>query len=384
MANSSELRYDFWDILKAPRLALSGKKLLAQAGPLWIGYLAYLILTYVAEVSNGESLADAWARSTFFPCINFSSPLWYSTTLWILGVVILIACLDFGNLKAAKLMFEELRGNYFYSAKAAAKDAFSNLLPLWVSAALIILLVVALALVQAVLGLLGLIPGIGPILYAVLYALPFLLWSLFLVFLVFGLTTAIFTLPAIIVAREKETFGATFYIYNIIWSQPLHWLGMTAVGLAFAKLGVWILGYFFMRALQLTNYLTSLFTGGRLRDILTAAYNMLEPGRPFVDFMTTLYPGSSIRYDWIHFPGQVVLSGSDQIAAIIIAICTVALLIVILSYGINIVTSSQLLAFLIIHYREDRIKLTEDPSRHEREPNEIVPDKPKNGGIAAP
>ncbi|MBK7091126.1 MAG: hypothetical protein IPH59_05320 [bacterium] len=58
MATNSELRYDFWDILKAPRMALSGKCLLAQAQPLAFGYAAYFVFAYLALLIDGQQLSS--------------------------------------------------------------------------------------------------------------------------------------------------------------------------------------------------------------------------------------------------------------------------------------------------------------------------------------
>lgn len=359
-------------------MALSGKSLLALARPLGFGYLCYFLCAYGAMTLSGQPLRYSWEAHGLFPLCGLGLVPWYAQALWYLGIAIVIALYDFGSLTVAKLGFEELRGNYFFAAKDAARDAWGNLLPLWVSGGLVLLLIVVLAALQGLLSLVTLIPGIGEILYAVLYVVPFFLWSLFLVFLAFGLTTAIFTLPAIIVAREKDTFGATFYIYNVIWTQPLRWLGMTASGLVLAKIGVFVLGYFFMRAIQLTNFLAGWFGGEKIQNILMAAANLLEPARPTLRFLTTLYPGSSIGYDWINTSGQYQASGSEYVAAVIIAVGVVGILIVVLSYGINIITNSQLLAFLLVVYKEDKVKLTEDSSQRVPEPNEILPEKPQS------
>ncbi len=388
MATNSELRYDFWDILKAPRMALSGKCLLAQARPLAYGYVAYFVLAYSALLIDGQPLSSAWQQHGLFPLLGLELRHWYSLAIWVLGIVVVVGLYDYGNLVVAKLGFERLRGNHFYASSEAAKDARSNLLPLWVSGGLVLLLIAVLAAVQGVVSLVALVPGIGGILYAILYVVPFFLWSLFLVFLAFGLTTSILTLPAIIVAREKETFGATFYIYNVIWTQPLRWLGMTATGLVLAKIGIFVIGYFFARALQLTNFLAAWFGGEKVNSILVNAYLMLEPIDDVISFFTTLYPGSCVSYDPMlpiaynlsKFDWLSSISGTEQAAAVIIAVGVLGILILMLSYGINIVTNSQLLAFLLVVYSEDRIKLTEDATNRASEPNEILPEKPQSDG----
>lgn len=376
MASISDLRYDFKDILKAPRVALSGKNLLAQARPLFIGYLLYLVFTYLALVADGETFSNAWQSHGLLPLLGLDLEYWYSYALWIAGFVAIAVAYDLGNLTVGKLAFEELRGDYFFPRKEAAKDARGNLLPFYVSGGLLVILIIVLAAIQGLVSLVGLIPVVGEVLYAVLYIVPFFLWSLFLVFLAFGLATSVFTLPAIIVAREKEAFGATFFIFNIIWTRPLRWLTMTVSGVVLAKLGIWVMGYFFMRALQLSNYLTSWFGGEKIQNILASAYGMLDPAGWLIRFITTLYPGSSIGYDWIRLDGQSSASGAEYAAALIIAFGLMGILAVIISYGINIITCSQLLAFIHITFAEDRIKLPEDPSKRAKEPNEIIPEKP--------
>ena len=43
-----KLHFDYRDIFRAPRLALSGKKIWTFVVGNFIGYLGYLILTYIA------------------------------------------------------------------------------------------------------------------------------------------------------------------------------------------------------------------------------------------------------------------------------------------------------------------------------------------------
>ena len=207
MKTTSTLRYDFWDILRAPRLALSGKYLLAQARPLAYGYAAYVVLTYLAMLVEGGALAELWNAHTLFPFTSLGLSHWYGWTIWVVGIVLAAGFYDYGNMTVAKLALEELKGNLFFTRKDAAKEARANLRSLWVAAALLIVLIVVLSLLQGLIGLVVLIPYIGEIVYAVIYAVPFVLWSLFVVFLAFGLTTAIFTLPAIVTARERDAFG---------------------------------------------------------------------------------------------------------------------------------------------------------------------------------
>ena len=104
---------------------------------------------------------------------------WYTKLIWILGIVSVAGFYDYGNLCVAKFALEELKGNLFFSREEAAKEARANLRPLWIAGALLLLLVVVLSLIQGLIGSVVHIPYLGEIIYAVIYVVPFFLWSLF-------------------------------------------------------------------------------------------------------------------------------------------------------------------------------------------------------------
>ncbi len=377
MNKTSTLRYDFWDTFKAPRMALSGKYLLAQARPLLYGYIVYLIFTYQAMLVEGRgTLGELWETYNLVPFTHLGLEHWYGWVIWILGIVLAGAFYDYGNLTVAKLALEELKGNPFYARRDAAREARSNLRPLWVAGALILILIVVLSAIQGVIGLVGLIPGIGPIIYSILYAVPFVLWSLFVVFLAFGLITGVLSLPAIVTAREKDAFGVTFYIYNVIWTQPLRWFTQTVIGLIMAKVGIFVFGYFMMRALQLTNFTTSLVAGEKIKTVISNGYFALSPIQDGLRFFTSLYPGSHI--DWMNSAtkGLEFNLGSEPtggaIASLIILITLIVVWIVVITYGLNIITCSQLITFIYLRKCEDGERLGDPPTEPGADPHEII------------
>jgi hypothetical protein len=354
------MKYSYWDILRAPRIALSGKNLLAQARSLLYGYIIYLILTYAALILDGVNWDYIWNTYSLFPFIDLDFYYWYTKVIWIIAVIQFLFWFYYGSLTVARLAFEELKGNYFFSQKEAAKGARANLRVLWVALIVLALLVVFLSLGQAIVGLIALIPSVGEIIYGAIYAMPLFIWSLFIVFIFFGITTAVLTLPAITTLTERDSFGATFYIYNIIWTQPLRWFSLTAVSLALSKIGMFVLAYFFMRSLQLSNYLATLFAGEKIRNSLIAAYNLFAEQDKAIEFITSLFPGSGIAFDWIAFETYVSPTGSEYIAAILIFVALTLIAILVLSYGLNIITCGQVIAFLLVRYAEDGDKLTEE------------------------
>jgi hypothetical protein len=195
--------------------------------------------------------------------------------------------------------------------------------------------------------------------------------------LAFGLVTSIFTLPAIVTAREKDAFGASFYIYNVIWTQPLRWVSQTAVGLVMAKVGTFVFGYFIMRALQLTNVTTSLISGEKVNSIVSTAYFGLSPVQDVLRFFTSLYPGSKI--DWMSSAicclefNLTPQPTTELIASGIILVALIMLWIVVITYGLNIITCSQLIAFIYIRKCEDGEKLGEAMGAGSDDPHELKP-----------
>ena len=360
MSSMSGMSYRYWDILKAPRIALSGKNLLAQGRSILVGYLAYLIFTYVALLVDGVSLDFAWAEFGLFPVCDIGLASWFAKAIWIIGIITFAAFAYLGALVVSRLTFEELKGNYFFSLKEACKESRPNLRVFIVALLVLGLMVVVLALLQAVVGLVALIPTVGEIIYAVIYALPIFLWSLFVVFVAFGLSTAFLTLPAIITLTERESFGATFYVFNVIWTQPLRWFSLTGISFLLAKYSTFVLAYFFMRALQLSNWAVELFAGGKMNEIIAAGNGMFAQHSKILSFFTHLSPGCPVGFDWFGAFASTDPTGSGAVAAFIIYLVLLLLGLVVVSFGINIITAGQVITNLLIRYEEDGEKLTEE------------------------
>ena len=55
-----KLYFDVRDVFRAPRLALSGKKIIVFIQANLFGYFAYWTLNYLGAMINGMSFSDAW------------------------------------------------------------------------------------------------------------------------------------------------------------------------------------------------------------------------------------------------------------------------------------------------------------------------------------
>ena len=84
------LDYDFRDIFRAPRLALSGKKI-------WIfivgnlgGFILYWISSYLSISLSGISFSIALAEYGLYPCLYGNEAEWYSWLMYYAGILSLV------------------------------------------------------------------------------------------------------------------------------------------------------------------------------------------------------------------------------------------------------------------------------------------------------
>ena len=89
-----KLYFDVRDVFRAPRLALSGKKIIIFIQANVSGYVAYWIFNYLGAMVNGMSFTDTWLLFGLYPCllVNESLPLIPCILFWI-GVIFWCLCL---------------------------------------------------------------------------------------------------------------------------------------------------------------------------------------------------------------------------------------------------------------------------------------------------
>ena len=63
------LYFDFRDIFRAPRLALSGKKIWIFIVGNLAGYIVYWVFTYLSLVMSGIEFGDALSKYGLYPCL---------------------------------------------------------------------------------------------------------------------------------------------------------------------------------------------------------------------------------------------------------------------------------------------------------------------------
>lgn len=230
-----EMYFDFRDVFRAPRLALSLKKIWIHFAALVWGLLIYNILFYlavfIASVQNGYSF-DLWQELMFgsqafgiFPC-PFVGPYfmffggnflpWF---IWAVGLTFLLIYWFLARGAVAKITVEQLKGNDFYTRRESWKFVHKNWKAM-IFAPVALLIILALMFAGGMLlGVIASIPAVGQIL-ATLFLFPFYAIALFYVFLLGVFVLSTFFSPVIVASTRNDVFETIFELYTTLSNQP--------------------------------------------------------------------------------------------------------------------------------------------------------------------
>jgi hypothetical protein len=214
-----KLYFDFRDVLRAPRLGFSAKKIWVQFTGLVIGLGGYAVLAYVSLLVAGASFAEIWFNYGALPIPLVFGPVgevanyfvgvpWYTWLIWGVGVLWALILALLAGTATAKLTYEQLRGNDFFSKREAWRFARKN-------AAAVILSPVGLAILAAGLVFGGLVIGWFASWGAVSAWITAALFPVIIGVTVFTLYLAVIILvgvviaPAVVATTKNDTFETT-------------------------------------------------------------------------------------------------------------------------------------------------------------------------------
>lgn len=368
-ASVRNLTYNFKDIFFAPRFALSGKKIKVAFWGVFAGYLGYFVLAYANQWLQGQPPAQTWNDYSLFPYFDFQAGgLWGGVI-----AILLFVCLGFCYLTAsfisAKLNFEELLGNPFYSAGDAAKFLSQHKRKLYLPPFFIFLFSLLILVMLVVPIAAGRIPLIGELGLSLFFLFPLLVFAVALVFIWLVLTVGIFFGPTIAAVEPGDTFEVVFNLFNTLWRQPWRLGGYNIIGMGLAKLASLALAYFLLLSVGLFDYLASGIVGYKWDFILETALNYFRPDAPLVVFATSLLPWGDTVLNLPVSEGVPELAWASQLSGFLISLSFFALLIFSLAYGLSVAFSTQVLAYLAVRKREGADLLAISPLQ----PEEALP-----------
>jgi hypothetical protein len=121
----AELRWDWRDILSAGRRALSLRKMALHARGVVLAYLCTVVFFYVGCMASGMPFWLVWRDFGLSVVLMVGAPPPFAlprVALSAAGIVSLLVLLHYGT-AVSRLCYQQLRGDYFYSARSALRYA---------------------------------------------------------------------------------------------------------------------------------------------------------------------------------------------------------------------------------------------------------------------
>ncbi|OGC79765.1 MAG: hypothetical protein A2W07_02940 [candidate division Zixibacteria bacterium RBG_16_43_9] len=359
--------FDIRDIFRAPRLALSGKKLFIQTSGLLCGYLGFLILTYLAHLLSDRRLSEIWGSYGLFPVYDFSFGGFFPWLIFVIGGVLFISIILLSNAAVGKLTYEQLKGDEFYSTKDSFKFLKKNWKTVLLSPFSILALVIILLICGIVIGLVGKIPYVGELGLGIFYGVPIFVVALFTAYTLFIFFMALFMTPAIVATTKEDVFETIVQLFSSIWSQPWRYFVYTGLSGLLAKLGAFVFGYFCFRGVQLVNWSVGVLMKDKLSEIIEGALGYLTVPSSILYFFSNIFPGIRFAY-LVPEPGWGAgLNWSKEIAAFLIGITFILIVFVVVSYALTTFSVGQTLTYIIIRKKKDDENLLEKKTEEEEE-----------------
>ena len=353
--------YDFRDIFKAPRLALHGKNIQLQMMNFIVGYIGYVILAYLAVITDGVNFSFAWEVHSIYPIGTLGLVSFWGRVIWLIGVVWFVVWMLRGSLAVSKCAFEEIRGNLFFSSGEARRFVKEKKRVLIRAFAGVIGFIVFMAVLGLIAGLIGKIPVVGEIIFGLFYGFPYYVLALFTVLIMFLLVTFFLTGPAVVGVKGEDTLTALFDGFSSVTSRPLRWTIFTASSLVIAKICSFVLVYFSYRAFQFINYTTGVFMGDKGKVIFESACDKMPMSSPLVKFLSYLYPGSDFGINMYALGAFHQSSTIGDISAYLVMIGLSLVLLFVIVYFVNTLVVGQVIAFIDIRKQTHNECLAELP-----------------------
>lgn len=342
--------HDIRAVLTAPGKGLSLKKIFVSSIFLLLGYAVYLVFTYLALIIDGVGFDYVWRSYGLFPVKIFAFDAFIALVLQLVGIALALFCLSLGIMAGAAINFEELRGDYFFSARDALRLTVKRIPTLFWGYLSIIAFVGFVYLLGVIVGLLSRLPFIGDLLVGVFYIVPIFVTLVFTVFIIFVAIVGVILFPIVIAAqKQKEVFDGLLQLFSVMIKEPVRFIWYTAITAALAKIASFVLAYLFYRTLQFSHVVLRTGGGDKIERMFNAAYEMLPLDSPAVAFVTTVFPGIPFGFDMARWG-----FGYDRtIGSVLLAISIFILFIVILGYMLSVMSAGLSRGYAVIRRMKD-------------------------------
>ena len=361
------LFFDFRDLARSPRLALSGKKIWIFIVGNLAGFLGYWLFSYLSIILSGISLNAALAKYGLYPCLFGNETAWYCWGIYFIGILIWFLAILLSSTAVSRVTLKQLKGNDFYSSRDAWSFVFKHWKAVIFSPITISLIILFFLLFSGFFAALSSIPYLGKFLFILPYIIYFF-GALFTIYTFFVLGVSIIYSPYIVGVYEEDTMGTVFHSYSITIGQPWRIILYHLLLIPIIILSVEIFSWFWINSIGFINMIFGheLFMGEKLTNIVYHASKIVCPDwlyetifwikNAVFNLFGFSYTIPNIFSNYI-IPEPINLSSIDTLHGSILAIPYFIIGLSIISYGLAIFSVGQTLMFIIFKKISDNDNL---------------------------
>ncbi len=370
-----KMNFNYTDIFRAPRIALSIQKLWIQLVGLFTGMFFYILLSYAGFLLSGASLADSWEKFGLLPCLFATGEAypWYAWAAYFVGSLILVLAVLVTNTAVSRATYMDIKGNNFYNWREAFAFAMRKSVSVILTPLSVIILAGLFIFGIYILGLLGKIPVVGELGISLFTIIWFLLSLLLLFFFVVACIAAIIA-PAIIATTDEDAFEAVFQSFVLTWRQPWRLIGYQVTNLLLSVVAVGILAFVVKESFFILNALFANFMGADYSNLANNGQGMVQSwllmAQPIVE---SIYKDCStfvfFSREFLMIPASD-LSGSVVISSYFYAISLLFIIGFVVSYGLSAFNAGSTLTYIVLRKIKDDENLLERTDKEEGDEEE--------------
>jgi hypothetical protein len=382
-----KLYFDVRDIFRAPRLGLSGKKIWVFLSANLIGFTVYWILSYISLMSSGMSFTEAWNRFGLYPCLYGTPANWWSWLIYWIGIIFWFYTIFLACTAVSRITFKQLKGNEFYSAGDSIHFVKKHWRPVILTPISLLLIIIFFVLMAIAFALVGKIPIIGELLFAIPYLFYFF-GSVFTIYTAIVLLISLIYTPAIVGTYEDDTMGTVFQSYSITWSQPWRIIAYHFVLLPIMGLGFFIFKWFWFTGFKLINVVFGMnwLMGEKLGKIVSWATDVVTPSAVF-NFPSNFHLSlGSLQLNVQPWEFALLydskLSATEYLAGGILVFFFFILILSVFSYALSLLSVGETIMFVLFRNKSDAENLLERLNEdNEKEEDDIMTEIESNGNF---
>ncbi|NOZ60465.1 MAG: hypothetical protein GXO74_02180 [Calditrichaeota bacterium] len=364
------MRFDFRDMFRAPRLALSIQRIWIQFVGFVVGFLGYWVLTYLSFAISGIGISVGWKKYGLLPCLMGEQGNWISYIVFAIGIIWLIVVYLVTATAVSRATYMLLKGNNFYTWREAFCFSSKKIWSLILSPVSLVILIALIAFGGAVVGWLGRIPYVGE--FGVTIFTPIWMFaSLLLVFMAIVVVIAALLSPAILATTDDDAFEAVFQSFSLVWSQPWRLIFYQVINGILAIFAFFVLAYLSKKAFIVMDRIFAATMGADYQNISAHAMYLLSVWVAYSIVWLEQLIGNFAP--WIYFSREFVPLNLPMYQIVAAHIFAVWMFIVggyVVSYGLSSLNVGHTLAYLILRKKKDDENLLERKDREEEEEEE--------------